>query len=402
MSSFFERNTTLKIISIVIALILWATAPNNRDPLRDISLRDIPLKIDGQHILSENGLMVSSILPDTYNFDIRSKGSTVRNLDKSKITAVMDLAEITKTGEQDIQIEINGLPSNIEIKTDTKITINVEKIISKIVSVMPKASDKDRVELGKRYYEINPQFIEIRGPESIIRTVAYAQVMVPSGNKDAKIERSLAVELLNEDDDILDSELVSIEPEYCVITVLPNKVVRVEAVITGKPADGFVVVGKEVMPGEVTVSGDPEILDATEFVQTEIMDVQGAKKDLVREVNLRLQEDIKLSPGQASSVQILVRIEEIIDRQISFDGIDLRNIPEDLSAQAEEIGEKITITLRGPKNLVNSYKPEDLKIYTDLGNTSRGKRSYPILVDNLPSGLEITQIEPESINVIIK
>src|SRR5690554_1626438 len=104
MSSFFERNTTLKIISIVIALILWATAPNNRDPLRDISLRDIPLKIESQHTLSENGLMVSSILPDTYNFDIRSKGSAVRNLDKSKITAVMDLSEITKTGEQDIQI----------------------------------------------------------------------------------------------------------------------------------------------------------------------------------------------------------------------------------------------------------------------------------------------------------
>ena len=40
MTRFFERNTTLKVISIIIALILWGMTPSNRDPVRDMSFRD--------------------------------------------------------------------------------------------------------------------------------------------------------------------------------------------------------------------------------------------------------------------------------------------------------------------------------------------------------------------------
>ena len=140
MASFFERNITLKIISVVIALILWSMTPSNKDPVRDMSFRDIPIKIENQQKLTENGLMISSEIPDSYSFDIRAKASMVKYLDRSKIVAILNLSDVNKTGEQSVSVEIQGLPgtSNIEIKSAPDIKINVERIVSKSVPVQPE------------------------------------------------------------------------------------------------------------------------------------------------------------------------------------------------------------------------------------------------------------------------
>ncbi|NLI60074.1 MAG: hypothetical protein GX375_01420 [Clostridiales bacterium] len=401
MTRFFERNTTLKVISIIIALILWGMTPSNRDPVRDMSFREIPIRIENQQKLSENGLMISSELPDTYSFDIRAKGSAIQYVDKSKIVAVVDLSDVNKTGEQSIDVEIQGLPGNIERKSVPNIKINVERRLSKTVPVLPKAADKDNLELGKRLYEINPRFIEVRGPESLIHTAAYAQISISMGDKDKKIERSLMVQLLDDNDEILDSDFITILPEYCIVTVYPNKNVSVDPIITGEPAEGFVVMGEEVKPGEVTISGEPEVLEAIDALSTEILDIEGATDNVVRELKLQDKEDIRLSPGQSSLVQVLVRIERIIDRPISISDIELRNLPDDLEANLNENEEVMTLTVRGPQSLVNAFKPEDLKVYMDLENTSRGARTYPLMVEDLPAGLEVLDIEPKQLEVVV-
>ena len=91
MTRFFERNITLKVISIVIALILWSMTPSNRDPLRDMSFRDIPIRIENEQNFRK---WLNDIIdmPDTYSFDIKAKSSMVRYIDKSKIIAIVDLS----------------------------------------------------------------------------------------------------------------------------------------------------------------------------------------------------------------------------------------------------------------------------------------------------------------------
>jgi len=402
MTRFFERNITLKIISIAIALVLWGMTPSNRDPLRDMSFRDIPIRIENQQKLSENGLMISSEMPDTYSFDIRAKSSMVKYIDKSKIVAIVDLSEINKTGEQSVSVEITGLPSNIEIKSLPDIDINVERVVSKTVPVIPKVAEKDSAEFGKRYYEINPRFVEVRGPESLIRTASYAQIALSLGLKDKKVDRSLIVELLNEDDEIIGPDFITINPEYCVVTVYPNKTVRVDPQITGEPAEGFVVMGQEVKPGEVTISGDPEVLGAINALTTEVLDIEGATGNVVKELKLQQHEDIKLSPGEPSHVQVLVRIEKIVNKDLNFGEVELRNVPRGLHAKLDELEDEMIVTVSGPQSLIDTLKPQSLKIYMDLENSSRGERVYPILIDNLPAGLEVTNIEPKQLKVTIE
>lgn len=402
MSSFFERNTALKVISIIIAIILWVMSPNNKDPSRDWSYRDVPLKIENREKLSENGLMISSEIPDTYSFDIRAKSSVLKFVDSNKIYGIISLSDVNKTGEQKVSVSIQGLPGNIEMKSNPDITINIERIISKTIPVLPKVADKDISELGKRYYEINPRFVEVIGPKSLIDKTFYAQVALSLGAKDKIMDRSLIVQILDESDEIIEPDFVTVNPEYCIITVYPYKTVKVDPVISGDPGEGYIVTGQELQPSNVLISGDPEILNVTEKIATEILDIEGATRDVVKELNLQGLEDIKLSPGQSSFIQVLVRIEKIIEKTVDLGNIELRNKPQDLEAEYEESDEGRILIIKGPESLVKAFDPNSLKTYLDLEDSSRGRRTYPIKIDNVPTGLEIFQIEPEEVEITLK
>ena len=216
------------------------------------------------------------------------------------------------------------------------------------------------------------------------------------------MDRSLIVELLNEDDEIIGPDFITINPEYCVVTVYPNKTVRVDPQITGEPAEGFVVMGQEVKPGEVTISGDPEVLGAINALTTEVLDIEGATGNVVKELKLQQHEDIKLSPGEPSHVQVLVRIEKIVNKDLKFGEVELRNVPRGLHAKLDELEDEMIVTVSGPQSLIDTLKPQSLKIYMDLENSSKGERVYPILIDNLPAGLEVTNIEPKQLKVTIE
>ena len=49
----------------------------------------------------------------------------------------------------------------------------------------------------------------------------------------------------------------------------------------------------------------PEVLEAIDALSTEILDIEGATDNVVRELKLQDKEDIRLSPGQSSLVQVL-------------------------------------------------------------------------------------------------
>lgn len=294
------------------------------------------------------------------------------------------------------------MPGNIEIKSNLDIEINVERIVSKTIPILPKVADRDISELGKRYYEINPRFVEVRGPESLVDTTSYGELVLSLNARDKIMERSFAVQLLDEDDEIIEPDFMTIDPEYCVITIYPYKAVKIEPTIKGEPKEGYVVMGDEIEPEQILISGNPEILDVTEAISTEMLDIEGASKDVIKELSLQLPEDIKLSPGQSSFVQVLVRIEKIIEKTVSIEDVELRNKPQDLDADIGESGEDKTITIKGPESLVTAFNPDNLKTYLDLEDSSRGTKTYPIKVDRLPAGLEVFEIEPQELQIILK
>ena len=108
MSRFFERNLTLKLFSIAIAIILWSMSPYNQDPYRDKVFRDIDLTVMNEDKLAEKGLMLSSEIPENYNIEVRGKTSDLNKLNHNDINVYLDLSKIKEPGTIKIPVDIKG------------------------------------------------------------------------------------------------------------------------------------------------------------------------------------------------------------------------------------------------------------------------------------------------------
>lgn len=402
MSKFFQHNLTLKLFSIAIAIILWSMSPYNRDPYRDKVFRDVALNVMNEEKLAEKGLILSSDIPDSYSFEVRGRTSNIQGLNEKDINVYLDLSRIKEPGDNRIPVDIRGIPSNIQISQEYYIKLNVDRIVSKTVPVRLEVDEKSQEELAKRYSEVTPKFVEIKGAESIVNKVAYGRVFLSMNEEEDMqlIKQSLPVELMDKDDNPVEVKYIDQNPQFCIATVYPSRTVPIDPLITGKPADGYVVVGSEISPGEVQISGLPEIINSLGTIRTELLDIEGASTDIKRELKLQDYEGVYLSPGEESSVQVLVRVEKITERTIEYEDIKIRNIPSGLKAEIEDT--KISMTIRGPYSYVAAIKPDDIEVYVDLQGASKGRKFYSIRTENIPEGVELVNIEPSSVRVSVK
>ena len=83
--------------------------------------------------------------------------------------------------------------------------------------------------------------------------------------------------------------------------------------------------------------------------------------------------------------------------------IVFQNITRDLIIEPRT--SKVHITLKGTRNLVMNYNPENFYVFKDLKNYTPGKYSIPVSLEDIPlddEEVEIVRIEPESIDIEIR
>ncbi len=58
-SRFFQNNLSLKIVSVIIAIILWLYAVSELNPETTISVTDVPVIIENEDVLNKKQLSVA-------------------------------------------------------------------------------------------------------------------------------------------------------------------------------------------------------------------------------------------------------------------------------------------------------------------------------------------------------
>ena len=160
------------------------------------------------------------------------------------------------------------------------------------------------------------------------------------------------------------------------------------------------MVGIEVYPLQITVSGEQSILDGMQSIGTEILDIQDAMVDVKRTLKIQQYDGITTVPSSPNEVDVLVRIKEkTIEKSLIFRNIDMVNIPQNVDADLESASYEIVI--RGPVTVMDSIDEEAVRLYVDLSDISRGEHRLKIMAD-IPAGVELVSIEPNEAVVKVK
>ena len=412
---------TLKVLSLIIAILIWLLVRNVDDPIVVRTFYEIPVSIENASYFAEN-LEIPLLVDGKDTVKVRVKGarSVVSKLKKEDIKAVADMTqiiskdttpimvpvEVTGTGISDSDITVR--PRNIQV--DIEKQKSVEKTIA--VSTGDTQPDKD-YEIGN--LKANPEKVTISGPETIINKIDKVVALIDvTGRKESNIEIKSQLKIYDKNLD----ELSPKQLEYLNIKEISDNTIRIQAQFwkvkqnvkikaeySGEPKRGYEVDSINLVPDTISVAGTDEALKKLEQegntleIPGKYIDVTDKTGDFEQNIDLSelLPEDLKLVRDLNSSVIATVKILPYNSRdyEVSVTQIEADNKAEDLDLVFQD--EQITIRAKAKEQDLDSLSAANIQVQMDLNGYGEGEYEVPVTV-TLPGGYELV----ESIKVKVK
>ena len=397
------RNLATIITALVLAVTVWVSAVVAADPNEErIFPESIPLEVTN---IPEDMILVGQI-PSSVQATLSAPRSLWEQLlvDIDLIHAKVDLSgKVPGQYRLPVELEIALQPVRVISIVPEEVGLILEErlLVEKDIQVNLIGEPALGYELLRS--TISRKKVKIEGPQSIVSQVNKVVVNLEITNARETIVKELVLRALDENEQqvtgiTLDPEKVIVTQEFLQSGGYRDLAVLVET--TGRVASGYRVANISAEPLTVTVfSSEPEVVAGMPgFIQTEPLDLSGAKEPIDENLLLNLPEGVILvSEKQTVHVRVDVAvIESSLSMQIKVEPVGLSS---EQVAQISPI--ELGVIVSGPIPVLDVLNPKDIVIIVELSDLEPGTYLLQPEVVSLPEGVVIESIIPETIEVII-
>jgi YbbR domain-containing protein len=177
-----------------------------------------------------------------------------------------------------------------------------------------------------------------------------------------------------------------------------SKSVPVVPAVEGNPAPGYVVGHVMATPSAVDVVGPESVMSRLVRATTEPVILSGASARVRDTVTIGLPEATARLRSPQNAVVTVDILPAPIERMVSQVPVVLRGGGR--GGRTTAAPKQVTVTARGPGNVVRNLAPQAIPAYVDLTGLERGRYNLPVRFD--PTGdYTITAVEPRHVRVTI-
>ena len=299
MKHFLARNTWLKIISFVLAVILWVFVVLILNPETDRTIRGIPVILSNSSLLDDNDLeIVNPTEGITVDIKVRGSRRALSEIDNKNITASVDLAGTVAPGDIfpaiNIRFPVDGI--TLVEKTPTTISLKVDQIITQIKPLFVEVTGVPQAGYTAYSKSIYPETITIRGPKDDLNLIDRAVVYIDVDGATDTVISTQEIFLERSDGQRIESKHISTNPERAEAkcTILSIKRVPIIPDITEAPSGDRVAITSVPLYAEVDIMGDADIIDSITEIRTETIDLSKINDFEQKEVGLKIPAGIVL------------------------------------------------------------------------------------------------------------
>lgn len=409
-----EKNLMVKLVCVLISFGLWIYVSNVENPIKQYTITNIPVQIVNSDILKENNLALAPNQTFTVSLTVQGTSTNVYSVNKSQFTVVADLSNYTlKAGDNSIPVEIVNSPSNVNIKSNgiLKINIQLENIIEKTISVQSELN----VITDNNTYVKNISFstsnITITGPEDSVNDVSK---LVVRGNVTANgttTTASFPVVAVDSNGDVVSDVTLSTNDVEATITSEKGKSVPIKVQTTGELKKGLSLDSITANPNTVKILGNETDLDSIGEVLSEPIDLSSITSDETIITSVIVPSNITLLPHE-NEVEVDVEVSgassennsasEVNDNTETTKTFELPiSIVGSLSGYTADLSSNIvTVILKGTGEELNNLEASDLSCQVDISKlTEDGGKVTPTVTINNENGISIDSETPQTVDV---
>jgi len=396
------RNIGLKVLSVILAAILWLVITNVDDPVMTEDFTNVTVEILHEDAITSLDQVYEVLEGETIDFTVAARRSIADNLTSSDFRVTADFEKLSDVYAVTINISCPRYADDVTV-TDglyQVMKVNLEELEEKHykVNVVQKGEPAEGYYIAEKAANT---ILRVSGPKSKMERIKDVIVEVDVTEISGSFRTTEEPKALDEEGMEIDATNLSFsEPKVTInIGVYKTKKIDLQIIATGKPAKGYVMTNIEYEPKKIEVAGEKDVLEHISSL-TFTENITGARKNIEKEISLQEQLGegiILVGENQTAVINITIEKEETKEITIWPGDIKINNLEDALDLTYLTTG-PITISMAGPANELAELTRTNLKPYIDLSNYSSGTYAMEIGVELLP---HITLANSPAVNVYL-
>lgn len=405
MKQILARNIGLKILSLLLAVLLWVLIMNIDDPYITKTIDNIVVTKMNTNAVEENNKMYDVESGETATIKVRGKQSVIENLSRNDFVAVADFKLMSMTYAVPIQISLKETSryteNDVEIMKQTEMmSLTLEDADSQTFRINVVTTGTEREGYYTAEAIATPNLIQISGSKKQIAKIKEVVVEVDVEGKEDSFQVTKTPVAYDENGYMVDSsKLVFETTEVQVdVTLLPTKEISLYVTQEGTPYYGYECTSIVYKPERITIAGTEEDLSSIYMLRIPF-NVDGHKDTIISDISIEEYLDEKyILVDENKSVAVTAKIEKLDSKDIMVrtSDISVKNLSEEYEVVFITQG---TITLRaaGLTEVLEQLNASDLKPYINLEGLGVGVNYVQVLSDANPN----VTVRPATISIEI-
>ncbi len=371
------------LLSVGIALVLWLYVVTVVSPNSDDHYNNIPITIQGEAVLRDRGLMITSGELPTVSLHLEGNRTDLNKINSSNISIGVDVSGIGEPGRYNLSLtqpnfltDVPNTAITVLSKDPGTVTVEVARRLSKPVPVdiQYNGTLPENYMADKENMVLDYENVTISGPEAVVEQIAMARIEVDLENQVESLSGQYQYTLCNEKGEPVDARMIVTDVEMVSLTLKIVRVKEVALTVTvidggGATKDTSVVT---LDPSVILVSGSDALLEDLEALDLGTINLGEISGDEILILPIKLPEGITNETGM-SEAKVDVKFPDLATKELTVTNIQPINVPGGLEVQI--ITKQLELLLRGPKNVINSVTADNVTVTADFSGEQAGTAS---------------------------
>lgn len=399
-SSDKKGNNLNKVISVIMAVILWTYVIGEVNPETTAKIQNINVQLMNISSVNQSGLVMLGSGDFKVNVVIKGKRGDVLKITPDDIVAKVDLKGYGK-GLNEIPVEVTAPASVSVIEVNpARVSVRLDQIVTRAKPVKAVVSNSlpEGYEPGTPVVNMPEIFVD--GPESLVDSVVSLNADIELKSAADEFEAMVPVAAVDGSGNKI--EQVTPQNGFVKVTVpiLRVKDVPLSIDVRGKPGDGYAVSDVQI-PKTVKIKGPDNVVGNMEEVTAKPIDLSDVTANAKIPVKLNLPPGVMLA-DKIGNVYVNVIIEKLSSKIFTFkkSEINIVGLKDSLSADMSRVPD-IVATITAGESDIKDIDKEDVVLSINLADSDPGDKKVKI---EWSSDKKISKVvlEPDEIDVKIQ
>ena len=379
-----EYKLSQVLISLLLAIMVWAFAINELNPVLDNDYGPVPVNFIGTEHFAENNLMMISGQNSVMRVRVEGQYSSYEGFSVKDISVTADLSDLDTPGDYQLsgsKVKVNVLADDLKVTSYSpkNLSVTIDRVVSREYPVIAQVSGSPAAGYRYREPELGMENVMVTGPETVLDQIDSVLVSVEANALSESMVYTAPVVFVDAEQNVIQSEFLTPEVNEIDVTIRITKEGEIPLRVDIIPSETLDAdeVSVTIDPETIPVHADQSILENYEALTLGQIDLSTLTLSGVYTFPIQLPGRLTPIGDIPAAAEVTVEVKDRAFKHLVVTDFELTDVAVS-PAHAEVQTQSVTVTVTGPRKIVEKLTEENMTVSLSYNSSVLGMGEHEL------------------------